>query len=200
MRLISSGKVLEVGCGAGQALACLTPSKYEAVGVEPNPDLAQAAGARLKEAGLKGAILNSGLAEARLPAETFDLVALFGTLHTYSSPRAIFMEVSRLLKDGGYVVIETPSLSSLTARLWGSRWHPLRDPAADYLFTQPALERLASVCGVAAGTVLPPVPAGWPAPGMLVMVGRKSSVSVKAPGLASLAGQVRKMAPMGATE
>ena len=110
------------------------------------------------------------------------------------------MEASRLLKDGGYAVVETPGISSLTARLFGARWQPLRDTANDYFFTAATLERLAAVCGLTAGSFRPTVLVGWPPPGTLVYVGRKTAVSVRAPGLASLAGQVGKMTPMGATD
>ena len=110
------------------------------------------------------------------------------------------MEISRLLRDGGYAFIETPSLSSLTARLYGSRWHPLRDPTMGYFFTPVTLERLTAVCGLAAGKVRPALPVGWPSLGTLVYVARKSAVSLKRRGLATLVEEAGKITPMGATD
>ncbi len=200
MRLLPSGRILEIGCGEGRVLAGLDPARYAAVGLETSADLAAAARRRLRGKGVRGDVLAAAPSGARLAAASFDLIAMFGTLSRSPSPRALLMEASRLLKDGGYAVVETPGLSSLTAKLFGARWQPLRDTANDYFFTAATLERLAAVCGLTAGSFRPTVLVGWPPPGTLVYIGCKTAASVKAPGLASLAGQVGKMTPMGATD
>ena len=200
MRLLSSGKVLEIGCGTGDFLSSLNPARYEVVGVETAASRAAEAQRKLAKASLRGAIVPAPLAEAGLPAETFDLVAMFCTLERTPSPRATLMEASRLLRAGGLAVLETPSLSSLTARLCGSRWHPLSDPGAEHFFTSSSLHRLASTCGLAGGAARMSIPLGWPSPGTLVLVARKSAVSLKVAGLAELASPVGKISPMGATQ
>jgi hypothetical protein len=124
---------------------------------------------------------------------------MFGTLGSCTSPRTTIMEASRLLRRGGYAVIETPSLSSLTARFCGTRWQPLSDPAAEYFFTAATLERLAMMCGLISGAAWLALPVGWPSPGTLVYVARKSGSPVRLAGLSELGPEVGKMAPMGAT-
>ncbi len=109
------------------------------------------------------------------------------------------MEASRLLRGGGYAVVETPGLSSLTARLCGTRWQPLSDPAVEYFFTTASLERLASTCGLASGAAWLTLPVGWPPPGTLVYVARKSGSPIRLAPLADLGPDVVKMSPMGAT-
>jgi SAM-dependent methyltransferase len=196
MRILPAGKILEVGCGAGSLLACLDPARYEVVGVETSASLAAEARRSLAESGVRGVILEGCIIEAKLSSETFDLVAMFGALGRCPSPRTALMKASGLLRGGGYAVIETPSLSSLTARLWGTRWQPLGDPTAEYFFTTATLERLTAVCGLTSGAAWLTLPIGWPALGTLVYVARKSGVPVR---LSELAPEVGKMTPMGAT-
>jgi hypothetical protein len=43
-----------------------------------------------------------------------------------------------------------------------------------------------------------PVPVGWPSPGNLVYVTRKSSIAIRATSLTDLASNVGNIAPMGA--
>ncbi|HKY34283.1 MAG TPA: class I SAM-dependent methyltransferase [Candidatus Polarisedimenticolia bacterium] len=200
-RILDGGRVLEVECGAGRVLASLDPRRFEVVGLEPRDQEAARARERLRSAGARGSVMTGALPDGRLPIESFDLAALFGSLARARSPRATLMEVSRLLRDGGYVVIETPSLASLTARLRGPRWQPLKDPTADYFFTPQSLARLATGCGFQPGTTLLPMPAGWPAPGTLVYIARKAAASLRLAGPAELAEAVQRLAgaaPLGA--
>ncbi|HZI93407.1 MAG TPA: methyltransferase domain-containing protein [Patescibacteria group bacterium] len=198
MKILPSGAVLEVGTGEGHFLCALNPGRYEVVGVEASAEAAATARRRIADRGLRGGVRQGSLHDAGLPAETFDLIALFGSLGGAGSPRAICMEVARLLRSGGYAVIETPSLSSLTALLCGTRWRPLRDPHSDYFFSPACLDRLLSSCGLSPGVARMPVPVGWPSPGNLVYITRKSSIAIRATSLTDLASNVGNIAPMGA--
>ena len=199
MRILQSGKILEIGCGRGGFLAALDPKQYGVVGVEALPADAFEARRKLKQCGSAGAILEGSVTDGHLTTESFDLVAMFGSVAHCPSPRATFMEVSRLLKPGGYAVIETPGLSSLTARIFGTRWPPLSDPSAGFFFTASTLERLAMTCGLTAGAVRLTLPIGWPTPGTLVYVARKTGDLCKSPLLGDLTPKVTRITPMGAT-
>jgi SAM-dependent methyltransferase len=177
-RLLPTGRILEIGCGEGRFLAAFEPNLYVVAGLEASEQDAELARERLRAVGSRGGILSGDVATHRLPAESYDMVALFGYLARCASPRATLMEVSRVLRPGGHVVIETPSLASLTARLRGPRWQPLRDPTADYFFTRATLRRLAISCGFEPGVSRPAIPAGWPHPGILVYLARKAGQPV----------------------
>lgn len=200
MRILETGKILEIGCGRGDFLAALDPKRYGVVGVEAFPADVFEARRKLKQRGSPGAILEGSVIDGHLTTETFDLVAMFGSVAHCPSPRTTFMEVSRLLRPGGYVVIETPGLSSLTARICGTRWPPLNDPAAGFFFTTSTLERLAMTCGLTAGAVRLTLPIGWPSPGTLVYVARKSGDPCRSPLLGDLTPKVTRITPMGATQ
>lgn len=177
-RLLPAGRVLEIGCGEGRFLAAFEPDLYVVAGIEPREEEALLARERLRAAGARGGIVSGEISTSRLPCESYDLVALFGYLARCQSPRATLMEVSRVLRPGGHVIIETPSLASLTARLRGSSWPPLRDPTADYFFTRATLRRLTTSCGFEPGFSRPAMPAGWPHPGILVYLARKAGQPV----------------------
>jgi SAM-dependent methyltransferase len=177
-RLLPTGRILEIGCGEGRFLAAFEPDLYVVAGVEPSEQEAILARERLKAIGARGGIL-TGDVSSSLPGESYDLVALFGYVARCASPRATLMEVSRVLRPGGHVIIETPSLASLTARLRGPKWPPLRDPTADYFFTRATLRRLAVSCGFEPGVSRPVLPAGWPHPGTLVYLARKAGQAVR---------------------
>ncbi len=198
MKLLPAGRVLEIGCSGGNFLADLDPRRYEVVGVEPDADTAARADQRLRHAGAKGEVLSTP-SGAPLVSDSFDLIAMFGTLGRCSSPRATLMELCRLLRNGGYAVIETPSLSSLTARLLGSRWRPLREPGAGYFFTPAILDRLTSTCGFMPGSIRLPMFSGWPSPGTIVYIARKSCEPRKVSPLTDLVGSVASIDPLGAT-
>ena len=199
-RLLESGRVLEVGCGTGGVLAALDPTLYVVTGIEPDPPDAAIARERLRSVGARGGVPGGDLVHGGLPAESFDLVALFGYLGRCESPRAVLMEVSRLLRPGGCVLIETPSLASLTAWLRGARWQPLHDPVVDYFFTPDTLRRLVTTCGFEPGAVRPSLAAGWPHPGVIVYLARKAGEAVRADEPASAVEVLTPISsPLGAT-
>lgn len=198
MRLMPGGRVLEIGCSEGWFLEALDPKRYVAVGLEAPGAAAAAAAARLAARGTRGGVIPGSLTPpASLESESFDLVALFGTLERAHSPRAVLMETARVLRYGGQVLIETPSNSSLTARLLGARWAPLVDPLNAHIFHPPSLERLVSSCGLLPMRLRTALPVGLPRPGSILCVALKSSETVRAPELQSLAVG-REAAPAGA--
>jgi SAM-dependent methyltransferase len=204
MRLIPGGRILEVDCAAGGFLASLDPIRYEVTGLEADADLAALADRRLRETGARGGVLPraecSRLSDSRLARASFDLVALFGTLGRSASPRALLMDISCLLKDGGHIVLETPSLSSITARLRGARWQPLHDPWSEFFFTPATLEHLGSVTGYSGGTIRMPMPVSWPPMGSLVYIARKAAVPLRRPVFSRLGMRGRELTPASATD
>ena len=178
MRLIEGGRVLEMGCGSGHFLSALDPVRFKTTGLPGAPG------------------------SAALPPgaeESFDVVALFGGLGSVASPRATMMEGCRLLKPGGLAVVETPCITSLTARFCGSRWQPLSDPASLWFFSGPTLERLATTCGLTPCSSRGPFLSGWPPPGNLFFVARKTSETVRLGSLAEVTASAVRARPIGAT-
>ena len=111
--------LLDVGCSSGAFLHIATQLGYQAEGVEPATQAAQAAQA----AGLKvhhGLLQNIGFA-----AQSFDAVTLFEVIEHLKQPLGLLQECHRILKPGGIMLIGTGNAASWTAATMGSRWEYL---------------------------------------------------------------------------
>ncbi len=180
--ILGSGRILAIGPPEGLVPDHLDPRRYRIAALQTDPGSA------------------AGFRPERLDAESFDLAVIFGALGRAPSPRALLMETVRLLRGGGQVLIETPSLSTFTARLMGARWAPFADPATRHIFDQRSLERLVSTCGLVPIATRTALPIGWPRPGTVICTARKTSETIKSPalpGIASVAG-MSKATPQGA--
>jgi SAM-dependent methyltransferase len=126
------GRILDVGCGAGQFLEVARARGWKAEGTEVSP-----AAAPFLEA--RGMTVHRGeLPE--LPLEGFDAVTLFEVLEHVRRPQSHLRAAARLLRPGGAVYLTTPNFDGLSRRLLGGRW---RVVALEHLcyYSPAALER-----------------------------------------------------------
>lgn len=134
---ISGGKILDVGCGNGNYLYSLRELGWEVVGVEPDVKAAHFARIQL---GLD--VRPVTLEEAGLPGDSVDIAFMLHVLEHVPNPLRTLQEVYRVLKPGGYLVIETPNIESWSARLFRNWWFHLDAPRHLYLFTPQTLSAL----------------------------------------------------------
>lgn len=130
-----SGKVLEIGTGAGWMLQALRRAGWTVVG---NERIAQGAAAVLPKQGIP--IFVGGL-DALRPRPHFDLIILFQVLEHLPNPLEVLRQCSGLLKPGGTLVVAVPNLASWQARLFGPAWFHLDVPRHLFHFTPQSLER-----------------------------------------------------------
>lgn len=101
-------KLLDIGCGAGFNLVPLLP-KFDCLGLEPDPVLAQAAQANT---GLP--IRNFDLSEAgRLGEHQFDCALLLDVIEHIDDDLKALVQTKRLLSPGGHLLINVPALPQL---------------------------------------------------------------------------------------
>jgi SAM-dependent methyltransferase len=106
---LQPGRVLEVGCGAGDLLARVAARGCEAVGVDASPAAREEALARAK--GCAGRVS----VEPELPAGSFDLVMAFEVLeHIERDEEALAQWVLRV-RPGGHLLLSVPAHH----RRWG---------------------------------------------------------------------------------
>lgn len=99
----SGGRVLEVGCGTGQATLPLARRGYEILCVELGGNLA--AVARRNLAGYPGVeVLAGDFEKAPLPEEAFDLLISATAFH-WLDPAVAYRKAARVLKPGGAIAL-----------------------------------------------------------------------------------------------
>lgn len=133
-RFVSSGRLLEVGCSTGEMLVSAS-SSFEVLGVEADANSSRF----VIERGLQ--CFNGALSDAGFPDQQFDVAALYHVIEHFPSPRAEMLELHRVIKPGGWLVIETPNIANFWFRLLGARWRQFI-PDHLYFFSPQTLTRL----------------------------------------------------------
>lgn len=119
--LPSGARLLDVGCGTGSLVQAAREAGHEAIGVEPDPEMAQLAGDVLGDDVVVG-----GLPDLPHADDGFDAVTASFVLNHVDDPRAGARELARVGAPGGFV----------RASIWGSApppqatmWNALLDAA-----------------------------------------------------------------------
>lgn len=104
------GKILDVGCGNGNLFMLLPDEKYELFGIDFSENMILEAKHNCKTKA------SFSVADAEnLPFEdnTFDIVVCNASFHHYIHPNTVLMEMQRVLKNGGKLLIGDPYVPSL---------------------------------------------------------------------------------------
>jgi SAM-dependent methyltransferase len=141
-----SGRLLDVGCSTGIFLnhiqENLNKSDWEIFGVEVNHEAANAARLNFN---LK--VFTGTLEEANFPAAFFDAITLWDVLEHLHDPMSSLLEMCRILKVNGILVLRVPNLDSWWANLFGKYWAGLEPPRHLYVFNQTTLSSLLEKSG-----------------------------------------------------
>jgi len=133
----ASGKLLEAGCARGDFLK-VAAEHFDVRGVEPNPELAEAA--------RRVAPVHEDIIE-RTPWSDFDVIASFHVIEHVDSPRSFIRAAADRLKPGGLLVLETPNIDSLPYKTLKGRWRQFI-PEHYFFFDPKTITRLLSDCGL----------------------------------------------------
>jgi SAM-dependent methyltransferase len=130
------GRLLEIGCAAGFLLVAARERGFAARGVE----MSAWAAAHARDA--YGLDVTTGYLERiDLPAGHFDVVVMADVIEHLHDPRRTLQHIHRVLRPGGRLLLLTPDVGSLMARLAGRRWWGLLDDHYFY-FSRATLRRL----------------------------------------------------------
>ena len=139
---IENGKLLDVGCGNGRYLSTMRSLGWDVQGVE------------LSENGLKvcqqaGLTVHHGdLLSAEFANDSFDLITVRHVIEHIREPHPFMMELARILKPGGRLMIETPNSDALGRAILGANWFANEVPRHLILFAPDNLVRLANEHGL----------------------------------------------------
>jgi SAM-dependent methyltransferase len=123
-----SGKVLDIGCGTGDRLHTFRSRGFDVQGVEPSPSAMYA-----KEF-LKLNVFKGDLFSAHFQDNFFDIITLYHTLEHTHDPMKVCQEIFRILKEGGFLIIQVPNKDCFQFKLFRERWAAFDVPRDLYYF------------------------------------------------------------------
>jgi SAM-dependent methyltransferase len=133
-------KILELGCGPGKYVALLSTLGFQVTGVDPYAFPTW----NLLRQETSAELIESVFAEhLPFPDRYFDHAVCLGALLYFKDPRQALLEMRRVLKPGGRVVLRTVNKENLYT-LWTRR---KLDPASKNLYTAEELYQLVTDSG-----------------------------------------------------
>lgn len=109
-------KILDIGTAGGAFLEAAGHFGYDAYGMEPSRFLVEKGKAR----GLK--IEQGTIDNHPFPAQHFDMITLWDVIEHLTDPKSALIEIHKLLKPGGVLLINYPDISTWQAKLAGKRF------------------------------------------------------------------------------
>lgn len=140
----SAPSLLDVGCAAGFVLRPFADSGFKTLGVEPNARLATFAREH------QGLDVERATIEEFLEThqERYDAILLIQIIAHLDRPEEILERLVERLQAGGLLLVETWDHRSLTARIFGRRWHEYSPPSVRHWFSRRSLDRLSERLGL----------------------------------------------------
>jgi 2-polyprenyl-3-methyl-5-hydroxy-6-metoxy-1,4-benzoquinol methylase len=137
------GRLLEIGCGAGENLAHLKQLGWQVTGIEPDPKAAAVARSR-------GLTVNEvNLQDGLFAAESFDAIIMSHVIEHLDNPLEATRICHTLLRPGGLLTMLTPNTDALGHHWYREHWLHLDPPRHLNLFNAVAIGRVAAGAGFA---------------------------------------------------
>lgn len=97
---------LDIGTGTGRILEMVAPKVEAGIGIDMSRDMLAVARVNLERAGIKNCYVRHGnMNGLAFSDESFDLITFHLVLHYAESPGHALREASRVLRDGGRIVV-----------------------------------------------------------------------------------------------
>lgn len=132
------GKILDVGCGAGETLALLKKLGWEAYGI----DMDHGAIKNAKKKGLENVMLGTYKDLKKYKDNYFDVIRLYHVIEHIDNPSLCFSLLAKKIKKSGEIIIGTPNVDSLASKIFRSYWYNLDTPRHLVLFSPTTLKTL----------------------------------------------------------
>jgi SAM-dependent methyltransferase len=143
-------RVLDIGCGFGEALGYHAARGCEVWGVESDENIRRIAD-------LRGFNVHVGVFDPKeFPPDYFDVVTLDQVIEHMRDPIVTLAGVKAVLKPGGIAILSTPNAAGWGARVFGRRWINWHAPYHLQFFTRRSMQFAARRVGLEAdvlGTV-----------------------------------------------
>ncbi|MBI2901301.1 MAG: class I SAM-dependent methyltransferase [Planctomycetes bacterium] len=137
-----AGRLLDVGCGAGEAMRILKDAGWSVAGIESSAEAA----ARARDEGLD--VRAGSVEDADLPLASFDWVRLSHCLEHLESPRRALERMRGTLVPGGRMILTLPDCGGWPARALGRHWLHWEIGQHLTFFTERTLRRMLASAGL----------------------------------------------------
>lgn len=131
-----SGKVLDVGCGAGETLLLLKKLGWNVYGLDIDKNALDAA----RKNGISNVAHGTYKDIDDFPDNYFDAIRLYHVIEHLDNPELALKIIYKKLKKNGELTIGTPNTRSFTARFFGKYWLNLDTPRHLILFNPKILQ------------------------------------------------------------
>lgn len=136
-------RLLEVGCGFGYFLTAAARAGFDVCGIDASPRAVAEASRRAP-----GRVARGSLDAAELAGRRFDVIFAAHVVEHVSEPRAFVAKLASHLAPGGVLVLVTPNVKSLLARVSGRRWVSFKVPEHVAFYAPDTLRRLLVEAGL----------------------------------------------------
>lgn len=142
MIIVPGGTFLDVGCGSGEFMAHVQEFGMQVYGVEPggfDPSLAKRHNFTIHP----GDVFSAHFADNQ-----FDVISLNHVFEHVPSPKAELMELRRILKPGGKIIIAVPNIDSWAFNRFQQYWVNLDTPRHLHNYSPRTLRQYAEAVGL----------------------------------------------------
>lgn len=135
---VINGKILDIGCGAGDTLVLFKKLGWDTYGIDIDPQAIQNARSR----GLSNVSLGTYKDISKYPDNYFDAIRLYHVIEHIDNPSLCLKLIRQKLKKDGELIIGTPNSSSIISNIFRSYWYNLDSPRHLFLFSPQTLGKL----------------------------------------------------------
>ncbi len=140
-KYINSGKLLEIGCAAGYFLEA-AKEKFEVEGIEFSEYSSKYAREKYGHNVHTGSIFS-----ANYPSQNYDVIVMYDVIEHLTNPHKTLIEIHRILRQKGILVLSTGNVDSIMASKDLSKWGLMAPPWHLYYFSKKTLSKLLHVVG-----------------------------------------------------
>ena len=133
-RFRRSGRVLDIGCGAGYFLHEAAEAGYDPEGLEFSKEAAAFGRTHWNLRIAEGDLLNASLADG-----SFDIVTMWQVLEHLPRASDALGRVRSILRPGGLLIAAVPNFGSWQSKIFRGRWYHLDVPRHQFHFDTRAL-------------------------------------------------------------
>jgi 2-polyprenyl-3-methyl-5-hydroxy-6-metoxy-1,4-benzoquinol methylase len=132
------GKLLDIGCAAGYFMDTAVNHGWEVYGTDISEYCINFAKGNFKEI----RPFYGPLKKHKFDDNFFDIITMWDVLEHLPDPLDEMKEVNRILKPGGILVIMTPNIKSMIAKVTGKKWILYQSPHIHLTYFSPDSSRL----------------------------------------------------------